>query len=160
MSEHPALAPADLKHAAELVKVLDSLTRLEILLLLDSGDRVVHELVAELRKSQPLISQHLRVLRKAGLVSAHRTGREVTYSLAQSGVIDIIHRLAKLEESQSAEQRDDLEQRRSARAGSETSAESSAESSVAGAAIVDPPAAWRPETDPGLAPRTPRPQRD
>lgn len=97
MGEHPAIARADLDRAAQLVKVLDSKTRLNLLLLLGTGDRVVHELVSELDKSQPLISQHLRVLRKAGLVSAKRTGREVTYSLAQPGVLAIIQDLAALD---------------------------------------------------------------
>lgn len=82
MSSAP-LNSRDLRRTAELVSALDSELRLSILLLLDTGDRVVHEMVAELGKSQPLISQHLRVLKSVGLVTSRRTGREVVYSLAQ-----------------------------------------------------------------------------
>lgn len=79
-----------------MVTVLDSRTRLEILLLLAEEAMVVHQLVAELGKSQPLISQHLRVLRAAGLVTSARNGREVLYALAQPGVITIIDELATI----------------------------------------------------------------
>ena len=86
----------DLDRAAALVKVLDSRTRLEILLLLAEEEMMVHQLVAELGKSQPLISQHLRVLRAAGLVTSDRKGREVLYALAQPGIIAIIAELAAI----------------------------------------------------------------
>ncbi|MET3944191.1 ArsR/SmtB family transcription factor [Corynebacterium mucifaciens] len=90
------LTGEDLDRAAALVKVLDSRTRLEILLLLGEEEMVVHQLVAELGKSQPLISQHLRVLRAAGLVTSARKGREVLYALAQPGIIAIIAELAAI----------------------------------------------------------------
>ena len=115
----------------------------------------MHQLVAELGKSQPLISQHLRVLRAAGLVTSSRKGREVLYALAQPDVIAIIHDLAALETIQEAE--DELAARRSRR---RRSAQTSRADGSAGAAIVDPPAAVRPERDPGLLPTTPRPTRD
>lgn len=148
-----SLTPADIDRTAELVRVLDSATRLELLLLLDEGEHVVHQLVDELQKSQPLISQHLRVLRKAGLVSSSRQGREVVYALAEPDIINVIHDLASIAALDAA--RDELAQRRAAR-------KNAAEPDVpaTGAAIIDAPKAWRPEQDPGLAPQTPRPERD
>ncbi|HEX6510521.1 MAG TPA: metalloregulator ArsR/SmtB family transcription factor [Chloroflexota bacterium] len=44
-------------------------------------DVPVTQLGAELRLSQPLISWHLRVLRRAGIVRTKRTGRQVLCSL-------------------------------------------------------------------------------
>jgi len=41
----------------------------------------VSELGAELRMSQPLISWHLRMLRRAGIVKTRRAGRQVLCSL-------------------------------------------------------------------------------
>ena len=38
---------------------------------------------------QPLVSQHLRVLRQARVVTSHRTGRTVTYSLADDHVAHV-----------------------------------------------------------------------
>lgn len=144
----------DLDRAAALVKVLDSRTRLEILLLLGEEEMVVHQLVAELGKSQPLISQHLRVLRSAGLVTSARKGREVLYALAQPSIIAIIEELGNLEKLQEAE--DELAARRTRSA---HTAGGPSDGS-AGAAIVGPPADVRPALDPGLLPTTPKPKRD
>jgi DNA-binding transcriptional ArsR family regulator len=54
-------------------------TRRAILDLLADGERPVHDLVARFDVSQPAISQHLRVLRDAGLVSSRRDGRSQLY---------------------------------------------------------------------------------
>lgn len=151
MRDNLQYSPEELDRTAALVKVLDSKTRLQILLLLDDAERVVHELVTELEKSQPLISQHLRVLRRAGLVSSSRNGREVRYALARAEVIDVIGELVEL--SRIDEARDDLAARRKRR-------NSIHNETAAGAAIINPPIEVRPEIDPGLTPRTPKPRRD
>lgn len=155
MRDPNSLAPRDIELTAELLSALDSPLRLQILLLLNSGDHVVHEMVNELGKSQPLISQHLRVLKGTGLVRPRRVGREVIYSLAQPAIIDVILELAVLAAG------GELDRRRAARAAEAPSGSSQASaSSATGAAIIKPPAYVRPELDPGLAPRTPRPQKD
>lgn len=156
MRDNLRFSSEELDRTAALVKVLDSKTRLRILLLLDDAERVVRELVTELGKSQPLISQHLRVLRNAGLVSSSRHGREVRYALARAEVIDVIEELVEL--SLLDEARDDLAARRRRRNGGDSSDSSS--DTAAGAAIISPPNEVRPEIDPGLTPRTPKPRRD
>ncbi len=45
---------------------------------------------------QASISQHLMVLRKAGLVTAHRDGRNIFYHLADIEVADVLERAARL----------------------------------------------------------------
>ena len=153
LADLPKLADEDVDRTAALVKVLDSKTRLEILLLLAEEEKVVHQLVTELEKSQPLISQHLRVLRSAGLVSSSRKGREVLYALDQPDIIGIIHELASLEKlTEAQDELAELRKRRRENSGSSGGS--------IGAAIVDPPATVRPEVDPGLAPQTPKPVRD
>lgn len=154
LADLPKLADEDVDRTAELVKVLDSKTRLEILLLLADEEMMVHQLVAELERSQPLISQHLRVLRSAGLVSSSRKGREVLYALHQPDIIAIIHELASLETLTEAQ--DELAKLRERKRNRDVGHASGS----SGAAIIDPPAAVRPETDPGLAPRMPKPVRD
>ncbi len=47
----------------------------------DHGELDVHSLVEILGVPQPTVSQHLGVLRNAGLVKQRRTGRSVHYSL-------------------------------------------------------------------------------
>jgi DNA-binding transcriptional ArsR family regulator len=76
--------------AAELLKALAAPTRLAIIELLCDGPRCVHELVDALRCPQPLVSQHLKVLRAAGLVATARRGREISYSLADQHVSSIV----------------------------------------------------------------------
>lgn len=55
-------------------------TRRQILDLLADRERAVKELVSRFRMSQPALSQHLRVLRDAGLVRVRRQGRMRVYS--------------------------------------------------------------------------------
>jgi DNA-binding transcriptional ArsR family regulator len=54
------------------------------------AERCVHELVDALGVSQPLVSQHLRVLRAAGVVRGERLGREIRYTLADEHVAHIV----------------------------------------------------------------------
>jgi ArsR family transcriptional regulator len=72
---------------AEILKTLSSPRRLEILHRLAEGPCEVSRLAEELGASQPNISQHLSVLRAAGLVDAERDGREVRYHLSDPDVI-------------------------------------------------------------------------
>ena len=57
---------------------------------LGTGARCVHELVESLDAPQPLISQHLRVLRGAGVVQAARRGREMEYTLTDEHIAHIV----------------------------------------------------------------------
>jgi DNA-binding transcriptional ArsR family regulator len=79
-----------LQAAAELLKALASPVRLGIVRELAMRGMPVHELVAALGVSQPLISQHLRVLRASRIVTARRQAREVEYSLADDHVAHIV----------------------------------------------------------------------
>jgi len=63
-------------------------TRQKILLLLEERERCVSELVQEFDLSQPTISRHLGVLKRAGLVNARREGQQVYYSLNSKGIRD------------------------------------------------------------------------
>jgi DNA-binding transcriptional ArsR family regulator len=84
-------ASQDSLHAAtELLRALASPVRLGIVRLLASGGREVHELVEALGVSQPLVSQHLRVLRTSRLVVGRRRARAVEYSLADDHIARIV----------------------------------------------------------------------
>jgi DNA-binding transcriptional ArsR family regulator len=82
---------ADVQAASELLTALASPVRLSIVALLDEhGSRCVHQLVDALGVPQPLVSQHLRVLRGAGLVAGARRHREVDYRLVDGHVAHIV----------------------------------------------------------------------
>lgn len=61
-------------------------TRRQVFELLRGGPRSVGELAEEVPVSRPAVSQHLRVLEDAGLVSHRRQGTRHLYELDSSGV--------------------------------------------------------------------------
>ena len=76
--------------AGDLLRVLAAPARLAIVVELANEPLQVNELVERLELSQPLVSQHLRVLRGARLVAVERRGREATYSLVDQHVAHIV----------------------------------------------------------------------
>lgn len=76
--------------AAELLRALASPHRVAIVDLLGTRPHRVHEIVEALGVEQPLVSQHLKVLRDARLLSSVRQGKEVVYSLADDHIAHIV----------------------------------------------------------------------
>jgi DNA-binding transcriptional ArsR family regulator len=85
---HPALEAYE--DAGQLLRALTAPVRLAVIDLLADHAYCVHELVDALDVPQPLVSQHLRVLRGAGLVFSRRRGREVVYDLSDTHVAHIV----------------------------------------------------------------------
>ncbi|PRZ31378.1 ArsR family transcriptional regulator [Antricoccus suffuscus] len=78
--------------ASELLRALSAPIRAQLVSLLDEhGALCVHELVEALDVAQPLVSQHLRILRGAGVVIGERRGREVEYRLADDHIAHIVN---------------------------------------------------------------------
>lgn len=86
----PHVALAAYEEAGQLLRALTAPVRLAVIDLLADHSYCVHELVDALDITQPLVSQHLRVLRGAGLVFSRRRGREVVYDLADTHVAHIV----------------------------------------------------------------------
>ncbi|OZM79188.1 helix-turn-helix transcriptional regulator [Pseudonocardia sp. MH-G8] len=93
---HPASTPAPVRTprtlaaAGDLLRALAAPVRIAVVLQLLESDRCVHDLVDALGVAQPLISQHLRVLKSAGVVRGERRGREVVYSLVDDHLAHIV----------------------------------------------------------------------
>jgi DNA-binding transcriptional ArsR family regulator len=64
-------------------------TRREIFELVAARPRAVGELAAELPVSRPAVSQHLRVLKEAGLVTDEAVGARRIYQLHPEGVAEL-----------------------------------------------------------------------
>ena len=79
-----------LRAASALFKALGHESRLELMRRLVEAPCTVSELVAQTGLSQPLVSQHLRTLRVAGLVFAERLGKEVTYRPADEHISHVV----------------------------------------------------------------------
>ena len=72
---------------ANVLRMLAHPRRLEMLHVLADGPIEVGRLAARVRLSQPNVSQHLALLRSAGLVELDRNGREVRYQLSDHEVM-------------------------------------------------------------------------
>jgi DNA-binding transcriptional ArsR family regulator len=64
-------------------------TRREILERLRRGPRAVGDLASELPVSRPAVSQHLRVLKQAGLVTERRNGTRRLYRVDTDGLAEV-----------------------------------------------------------------------
>ena len=87
----------EMEPVAFLAKALGDGNRLRILHALCKGRKPVSLIVEELEISQPLVSHHLKELRRARLVSVERQGPFVYYSLADTRVLramDLLRELA------------------------------------------------------------------
>ena len=82
-------SPADIQATCDVLRAVASPVRLSVILELAEQPRCVHDLVTQVHASQPVVSQHLRVLRAMRLVRSERKGREVLYSLSDDHVAHI-----------------------------------------------------------------------
>ena len=76
--------------AGDLLRALAAPVRIALVLQLRESSRCVHELVDALGVPQPLVSQHLRILKAAGVVAGERSGREVLYRLVDHHLAHIV----------------------------------------------------------------------
>ncbi|MDD3679153.1 MAG: metalloregulator ArsR/SmtB family transcription factor [Patescibacteria group bacterium] len=76
-------------------KGIGSVPRYRIVEALFSGPKTVGELAEKTKLPQPLVSQHLRVLKETGLARDERQGQEVLYTLNTEHTIRLLKRLSE-----------------------------------------------------------------
>ncbi len=74
---------------ASILTVLADPTRREVFERLRAGPRPVNAIAAGLPVSRPAVSQHLKVLKDAGLVEERSEGARRIYSLRLEGLMDL-----------------------------------------------------------------------
>ncbi len=79
---------------AFLAKSLSDENRLRILLCVSNGKKSVSSIVEELGLSQPLVSHHLKELKRSLLVSIERSGPFIYYELVDPRILDVIRTLS------------------------------------------------------------------
>lgn len=82
--------------ATDLLKALSSPIRLKILCQLLEGEKSVGQIAAMLHVRDTLISQHLALLRRDGLVRNRRDAQTIYYSLASMEAERLLHTLHEL----------------------------------------------------------------
>ncbi len=85
-----------LQSAAFLAKSLSDGNRLRILLLISNGRKSVSSIVEELELSQPLVSHHLKELKRSLLVKVEREGPFIYYELADTRILNILQTLSEV----------------------------------------------------------------
>jgi len=79
---------------AFLAKSLSDENRLRIILCVSNGKKSVSSIVEELGLSQPLVSHHLKELKRSLLVKIERSGPFIYYELVDSRILDVIRTLS------------------------------------------------------------------
>ncbi len=88
---------------ATVAKSLGHAHRLELLEFVAQGERSVDSLAERAGLSFANTSQHLRQLRRAGLLSSRQDGKRVLYRLADDSVLDLLAELRRVAERNVAE---------------------------------------------------------
>lgn len=70
---------------AQIFKAFSDENRLQILMLLQDGERCACKLLADLQISQSTLSHHMKILCDSGIVAGRREGKWVHYSISPAG---------------------------------------------------------------------------
>jgi len=81
---------------AKIFKALAHPLRLKIIKKLSSGEVCVCKLNEDVDFSQSNLSQHLRILKEAGIVNSRKEGMWMYYSIANSKILEIISMIEEL----------------------------------------------------------------
>ncbi|MDZ7814579.1 MAG: metalloregulator ArsR/SmtB family transcription factor [Planctomycetota bacterium] len=81
--------------AARFFQALSSPKRVRIVEALQDGEKCVSKMNELLQYAQPNLSQHLTVLRQAGILKCEKKGNLRCYCLTDASTIEIVLRLVK-----------------------------------------------------------------
>lgn len=76
---------------AEMFKLISDGSRLRIFFFLCHCEECVGNIAAAMEMTDPAVSHHLRLLKKAGLIDSRRKGKEVFYRLADTQQAELLH---------------------------------------------------------------------
>lgn len=79
-----------MKNKVKILKALADETRLKIVLHLADGEQCACALVPKVGKAQPTVSQHLKILSEAGVLSQRREGKNILYGIKDRRVLKLI----------------------------------------------------------------------
>jgi ArsR family transcriptional regulator len=74
----------------DVFKALADPTRLKILECIRKGERCICEIIPYTGKSQPNVSQHLKVLKNAGIVDENKEGTRIMINISNKEIYTII----------------------------------------------------------------------
>jgi len=74
----------------DIFKALADPTRLKILECIKNGEKCICEVIPYTGKSQPNVSQHLKVLKSAGIVNERKDGTKIILNVSNKEIYAII----------------------------------------------------------------------
>lgn len=83
---------ANFINVANYFKLLSDGNRLRIFLLLCHHEECVIKISSLMDMSSPAVSHHLRQLKSVGLITCHRSGKEMYYKAADTPEVQLLHK--------------------------------------------------------------------
>jgi ArsR family transcriptional regulator len=81
-----------------IFKALSNPTRIKILELVKNGEKCICEIIPETERSQPTISQHIKILRNAQLIKQRKEGTNIWISTLNKEIFSIIDNTRRITE--------------------------------------------------------------
>ncbi len=80
----------------EIFKALADQTRLKILECVRNGEKCICEIIPYTGRSQPNVSQHLKVMKYAGIIDERKDGNRILIKASKNDIFKIIDNAKKL----------------------------------------------------------------
>ena len=80
----------------EVFKALADLTRLKIIECVENGEKCICEIIPYTGKSQPNVSQHLKVMKHAGIIDERKDGTKIMIKVSNREIFNIIDLVKRL----------------------------------------------------------------
>ena len=80
----------------EIFKALADPTRLKILECIENGEKCICEIIPYTGKSQPNVSQHLKVMKHAGIIKERKDGTRIMIKVSDNKIYKIIDQVKSL----------------------------------------------------------------
>jgi len=80
----------------DVFKALADPTRLKILECIKNGEKCICEIIPYTGKSQPNVSQHLKVMKHAGIIDERKDGTKIMIKASSDKIFKIIDQVKKL----------------------------------------------------------------
>jgi len=80
----------------EVFKALADPTRLKIIECVENGEKCICEIIPYTGKSQPNVSQHLKVMKHAGIIDERKDGTKIMIKVSNREIFNIIDLVKRL----------------------------------------------------------------
>ncbi|HIY57443.1 MAG TPA: metalloregulator ArsR/SmtB family transcription factor [Candidatus Tetragenococcus pullicola] len=88
MEKQPTIE--EIEHVSQIFKMLSDVTRLKIVLSLETGEKNVTLIAETVEMEQSAVSHQLKLLRANRVVKSRREGKTIVYSLDDQHVLDVL----------------------------------------------------------------------